>query len=796
MALAVWSYVASGPQVPNQELQYINYTVRNNVPNSTPHSAIRDFPIPIMPHDHAVYRADHTTVPELKRLLGESLATGEASKHLIGKWSPAPSSTAVWKRFGPVFYCGDEGDEPIMVTYERAGKKAGKVVGCHECARLYVYDPADGTSTIFNHKCDKRVKAAASSYSMDMFAKPVVEATASQKKLVTVACADWIAEDMRPFHIVGGDGFANLLQTVLDIGCAANGPMKIESLLCTPTTVKRNVMTRFADLKERLVHLCQRHFADKLVAGSTLDIWTDPQTQTSYLSVTLHTINEYFILKARYDGSDFCRIVSTPISKLYIPYSHRTLQVDEFPGDMAHSGKNVKEAFESAIETFITIDVDDFGDPVLADSYQIWPTCDSASNNMARDSLPSVWTVEPCTCHRINTCITDVLDKKVITIQGVKQPPFYEFYDSAPDVFDLLDHCAEFVKWAKQSKYNKKFSVRTKQKCSTRWEGLLRMLQSIHDEYEQKYELLRGAGKLGRINKIEEKKSLLVELVRLLHGFKLASKTMEAFLSPTIHLVGFTRRSLLQHCEVVSEPFEVDSHIAGVPKISIAPDSDSIIGIKKQLTIQLKTKWVLRKVHAAAAFLDPRQKKRLPSFFPNDIIIEGMGLVRETMMRVGAGKPVVSKKRPAPKRPVGRALKRAPVPVAPARLSLDIASSEDESDEDDEQVVNHANVAALMIQIDLELHAYTEMKVASTTLCKDDEAGPSGPLLLWWQSKAKEWPILARAVRSILCIPAASARSENNFSDAGNTITEKRNQLKPPVVNALMFMRSNKDLKR
>ena len=70
----------------------------------------------------------------------------------------------------------------------------------------------------------------------------------------------------------------------------------------------------------------------------------------------------------------------------------------------------------------------------------------------------------------------------------------------------------------------------------------------------------------------------------------------------------------------------------------------------------------------------------------------------------------------------------------------------------------------------------------------------TGSLLGWWQSNTATWPILSRAFRSILCIPASSAKSENNFSDAGNTMTAKRNGLKPKTLDMIMFNRSNKAL--
>jgi hypothetical protein len=46
----------------------------------------------------------------------------------------------------------------------------------------------------------------------------------------------------------------------------------------------------------------------------------------------------------------------------------------------------------------------------------------------------------------------------------------------------------------------------------------------------------------------------------------------------------------------------------------------------------------------------------------------------------------------------------------------------------------------------------------------------------------------------VLCIPASSSKTESNFSDAGNTITNKHSGLKPTIVNDLLFVRSNQDL--
>ncbi|PKU76063.1 hypothetical protein MA16_Dca011431 [Dendrobium catenatum] len=76
-----------------------------------------------------------------------------------------------------------------------------------------------------------------------------------------------------------------------------------------------------------------------------------------------------------------------------------------------------------------------------------------------------------------------------------------------------------------------------------------------------------------------------------------------------------------------------------------------------------------------------------------------------------------------------------------------------------------------------------------------DEDGEFDVLKWWGLVGIKTFPIMALVINSILCITAASAMSENNFSDAGNTLTKKRNSRKPAHVNDLLFYQLNNDLR-
>lgn len=64
----------------------------------------------------------------------------------------------------------------------------------------------------------------------------------------------------------------------------------------------------------------------------------------------------------------------------------------------------------------------------------------------------------------------------------------------------------------------------------------------------------------------------------------------------------------------------------------------------------------------------------------------------------------------------------------------------------------------------------------------------------WWRSHEKKYPLVAKAAKKFLSIPATSVSSERCFSTAGNVVTPKRNCLAPENVNLLVFLYQNRQL--
>ncbi|CAG8800074.1 24587_t:CDS:1, partial [Racocetra persica] len=63
--------------------------------------------------------------------------------------------------------------------------------------------------------------------------------------------------------------------------------------------------------------------------------------------------------------------------------------------------------------------------------------------------------------------------------------------------------------------------------------------------------------------------------------------------------------------------------------------------------------------------------------------------------------------------------------------------------------------------------------------------------LTWWRTNQKWFPVLSKLARKYLAISATLTASERLFSDAGNTMTEKRTSLLPTTFEHLVFLRNN-----
>jgi hypothetical protein len=239
--------------------------------------------------------------------------------------------------------------------------------------------------------------------------------------------------------------------------------------------------------------------------------------------------------------------------------------------------------------------------------------------------------------------------------------------------------------------------------------------------------------------------------------------------------------------------------------MTIPADSENIAPIKVRLLKQLEEKFFLKPLHVAAAYLDPLQKNHLKDYgFTQELIDQGLVYLKDIMPKVGPPKP--------PAASMSGGMRQRPPVVKknlvkrPRTVFVHAGPSRDDSDEESEDDAEPAEESQFKARIDQELAEYRMFKASKSDkevllqpdtrkrAREDGDVKHDVGLLPWWRVKLDKFPILARAVRAILCILASSSMSECTFSSACNTRINKRSGLHPSTLNALLFLRSNQDL--
>ena len=114
---------------------------------------------------------------------------------------------------------------------------------------------------------------------------PAVVKEATSKKLINLVC-----KDIRPFEIITGQGFKEFAQEMINID-ATYGTVSVDNLLPHPTTLSRNVVKKAESVKNDLS--LKLKFIFEMTGGAfTTDMWTDDYRKVSYISLTVHYIDE------------------------------------------------------------------------------------------------------------------------------------------------------------------------------------------------------------------------------------------------------------------------------------------------------------------------------------------------------------------------------------------------------------------------------------------------------------------------------------------------------------------------
>jgi hypothetical protein len=92
------------------------------------------------------------------------------------------------------------------------------------------------------HTCSRVAAVASFSNNLAVWVNKCGMLTDFAKANMTNALVNMCSWDIRPFSLVEGLGFENVIQTALDICFTSKTPLLVEDLLKSRQTVKRNTM--------------------------------------------------------------------------------------------------------------------------------------------------------------------------------------------------------------------------------------------------------------------------------------------------------------------------------------------------------------------------------------------------------------------------------------------------------------------------------------------------------------------------------------------------------------------------
>ncbi len=300
--------------------------------------------------------------------------------------------------------------------------------------------------------------------------------------------------------------------------------------------------------------------------------------------------------------------------------------------------------------------------------------------------------------------------------------------DIALAIPKLLRSCKNIVKYLKQSGKSNWLSSAVLQECETRWNTKLAMLESILKQHWKIMSIL---------SKDQRKRwafniSLANELVRFLTPFKEATKSLEGDTYCTANKILLWWSRLSTHLNTTIY------HCKPLKKL---------VRVAKKF---FKQKFTITMDNKIACLLDPRYRflKMLPEAEREEVFREVKNLLDELPKATDEFEQPPSKK---------------------GRFALIETASED------------------FMEID-EFERY--MRTADFSQY-NTESKKKHLVELFWNDNEENFPKLFRLAKTRLNIPAASATSERVFSSAGRTYNGSSTNLKPELLDDLLFIKYN-----
>ncbi len=177
--------------------------------------------------------------------------------------------------------------------------KRTSIFKCNSCFSLYIYKAQTGTSTLARNTCSVKPKDSHQIHGSNnrpissMLRKHVPKSSIEQlNRDVTLG----LAKDLQPLHRVECEGFMHIAQALINFG-SIHGQQSAKDVINHRTNLKRNVLPKVCgdllqDVKSS-IEKCNSY----LDFAYTADMWTEKYHSTSFLSLSLHLIDDIWRLK-------------------------------------------------------------------------------------------------------------------------------------------------------------------------------------------------------------------------------------------------------------------------------------------------------------------------------------------------------------------------------------------------------------------------------------------------------------------------------------------------------------------
>ncbi|CAF0981740.1 unnamed protein product [Rotaria sordida] len=334
----------------------------------------------------------------------------------------------------------------------------------------------------------------------------------------------------------------------------------------------------------------------------------------------------------------------------------------------------------------------------------------------------------------------------ILSSYGIDPNEYHIVYitDNGSNLICAFHMCVHF----KRCEMNQLLQTSLKLNVDTRWNSIHDMLESISFNFQKCEDVLLDRNESYYLNEINRK--LLLDLVKFLFLFKVASEQLSADTSPTLHLVVPWFTKLKNSCEI-----EEGDHLL-------------LVQFKNAVSRMLDEKIYLTSLHYIATFLYPATKKflTLSSSFRDEIysdtrkMIQTIGIQQEHSTVSSTKQTNIANK---------TSKKKKTNLVIQKDVMQEFAGVEEEDFDDDSD----------------EIDRYINTKLSFSS---DDT------LLGWWNKHSLIFPQLALLAKSLLGVPASSATSERVFSSSGRILEKRRQYLKPDIVDDILMIRNFRDV--